>query len=162
MNPPRPQPRYPTFAEGWQPRPPLSWDPCIEARAPVLIADAEHAELERLAAAARVTRPVVAQLLAQELRRAQKIPARDLPRDVVCMNAIVEYRHDDLDQVRRVQLVYPERADIDARRLSVLTSVGAALIGLAEGTTTELSIRPGSRARLSVLSVVHPDIPHAR
>lgn len=151
--------RYPTFAEGWMPAasneaPGLS----VEAKPGLMIAEEEHGELYRLALSVRPARPMIADLLVAELERAQVVPFRNLPRSVVCMNSIVEYRHDTLDHDRRVKLVYPEDNDIDARRISVLTSIGAGLIGLSEGASIEFSVRPGSRMRISVLKVIPPDI----
>lgn len=154
--------RYPTFAEGWDPQSPAAAGKrpttCVGERPHIVIAEEEHDNLCRIAASARTARPLIAELLADELHRAMTVPYSDLPLDVVCMNSVVEYRHDDLDHVRRMKLVYPPDADIDAKRLSILTSVGAGLIGLAEGATMEFSVRPGSRARLSVLKVIPPDI----
>lgn len=153
--------RYPTFAEGWNPQSAHHADVekrPIEHRPHILIAEEEHRDLSLLASSARTARPAIAELLADELGRAVTVPFRELPPNVVCMNAVVEYRHDDLDRVRRMKLVYPQHADIDARRLSILTSVGAGLIGLAEGMTMEFSVRPGSRARLTVMKVIPPDI----
>ena len=152
--------RYPTFAEGWNPQSldRAALEKRVELRPHILIAEEEHRDLRMLASSAMTARPAIAELLTDELNRAITVPFRDLPNNVVCMNAVVEYRHDDLDRVRRMKLVYPEHADIDARRLSILTSVGAGLIGLAEGMTMEFSVRPGSRARLSVMKVIPPDI----
>ena len=157
--------RYPTFAEGWNPQPTPNLkceERSIDQRPHIFIADDEHRELVQLASSARNARPVIAELLSDELERAIIVPFRELPPNVVCMNAVVEYRHDDLDHVRRMKLVYPQDADIDARRLSILTSVGAGLIGLAEGMTMEFSVRPGSRARISVMKVIPPDIFRSR
>lgn len=153
--------RYPTFAEGWDPQPKHrpARESCLVAHRPhILIAEQEHRDLWLLASSARTARPAIAELLSAELERAITMPFRQLPTNVVCMNAVVEYRHDDLDRVRRMKLVYPEHADIDARRLSILTSVGAGLIGLTEGMTMEFSVRPGSRARISVMKVIPPDL----
>lgn len=153
--------RYPTLGEGWTP-PCASaspWAPEPEARPPVIVAEDEFRELCRLAVSVRPARPILAELLAEELARARVVPPAQVPPNVVRMNATVEYRHDILDHVRRVKLVYPADADIDARRISILTSIGAGLLGLAEGASMEFSVRPGSRTRISVLKVVPPDAP---
>lgn len=152
--------RYPTFCEGLSPSTFTELD--TSERPEVVIAKEEHADLCRLAVSARSARPMIADLLTEELERARVVPFRELPRSVVSMNAIVEYRHDNLDHVRRVKLVYPAEADIDARRLSVLTSIGVGLIGLSVGASMEFSVRPGSRTRISVLKVIPPDILSAR
>jgi regulator of nucleoside diphosphate kinase len=52
-----------------------------------------------------------------------------------------------------VTLVYPEAADVDAGKISILTPIGAALIGLSVGQTIEFQT-PGGRWRsLTVLKV---------
>ena len=149
--------RYPTFVEGWSPPPPAAPPQNLHRdRPPLLIAEEDHSELCRLSVSARSARPRIAELLAEELARARVVARRHLPADVVTMNATIEYRHEVLGHVRRVQLVYPPQADIDARRISILTSIGAGLIGLAEGASLTFSVRPGSQMRLSVLKVRPP------
>jgi regulator of nucleoside diphosphate kinase len=50
-------------------------------------------------------------------------------------------------------LVYPHEADIQLKRVSVLTPVGAALIGLSVGQTIEFQT-PGRQTRsLTILAV---------
>ncbi|HBR45490.1 MAG TPA: nucleoside diphosphate kinase regulator, partial [Afipia sp.] len=57
---------------------------------------------------------------------------------------------------RAMPLVYPEAADVDAGRISILTPIGAALIGLSVGQTIEFQT-PGGRWRsLTVLRVQQP------
>jgi len=56
-----------------------------------------------------------------------------------------------------VTLVYPEEADVEAGKISVLTPIGAALIGLSAGQTIEFRI-PGGRWRsLTLLKAIQPD-----
>jgi hypothetical protein len=52
----------------------------------------------------------------------------------------VEYRS-DAGQSRRVTLVFPAQADISANKVSILTPIGAALIGLSTGQL--IMDRPG-------------------
>jgi regulator of nucleoside diphosphate kinase len=69
------------------------------------------------------------------------------------MGSIVRFRDDTTAQTREVTLVYPDRADIAAGRVSVLTPIGAALIGLSEGQTINWQTPAGDWRPLTVLSV---------
>ena len=53
-------------------------------------------------------------------------------------------------------LVYPGEADIAAGRVSVLTPIGTALIGLAEGQSIVWQTRTGVSKRLTVLKMEEP------
>lgn len=70
--------------------------------------------------------------LHHELDRARIVAAASLPPGVVRVGSTVTYR---LNQDRRhtATLVYPEAADAARGRLSVLTPVGTALLGLSVG-----------------------------
>ena len=56
-------------------------------------------------------------------------------------------------QARRVTLVYTVEADTDLGRVSVLTPVGAALIGLAAGQSIDWTARDGRMHRLTLEGV---------
>jgi regulator of nucleoside diphosphate kinase len=62
-------------------------------------------------------------------------------------------------RTRRVTLVYPTEADIAAGRISVLTPIGTALIGLSQGQSVDWTARDGRRHRLTVVSVEPPAAP---
>jgi regulator of nucleoside diphosphate kinase len=69
------------------------------------------------------------------------------------MGSEVRYCDNKTGEVRDVVLVYPHEADISLKRISVLTPVGAALIGLSIGQSIEFNT-PGTRRRsLTVLGV---------
>jgi regulator of nucleoside diphosphate kinase len=55
-----------------------------------------------------------------------------------------------------VQLVYPAEADIEAGRISILTPIGAGLIGLREGQSILWPDREGRERRLTVVRVTQP------
>ena len=55
-----------------------------------------------------------------------------------------------------VTLVYPAEADIARRRISVMTPIGTALIGLALGDSITWETRNGDRRLLTVLQVREP------
>jgi regulator of nucleoside diphosphate kinase len=52
-----------------------------------------------------------------------------------------------------VTLVYPDEADITKGRVSVLTPIGTALIGVAAGNSIGWRTRSGEMKRLTVLQV---------
>jgi len=55
-----------------------------------------------------------------------------------------------------MRLVYPREADISNNRLSVLTPVGAALIGVRVGESITWETPTGEIRQLTVLSVKDP------
>jgi regulator of nucleoside diphosphate kinase len=59
---------------------------------------------------------------------------------------------------RSVVLVYPGQADIGVGRISILTPIGTALIGLSEGQSITWTTRDGRRRRLTV-QCVEADMP---
>lgn len=92
----------------------------------------------------------VAEQLQTELERARLVPADEIPPDVVTMNSTVAF--EDQDGTRReVDLVYPE--DATTGRVSVLSPLGAALLGLAVGDTIEWPMPDGATATLKVIGV---------
>jgi regulator of nucleoside diphosphate kinase len=60
----------------------------------------------------------------------------------------------DLGEDRQVTLVYPGEADIAEGKISILTSIGAALIGLSSGQSIDWTTRDGRVHRLRVETVV--------
>jgi regulator of nucleoside diphosphate kinase len=72
------------------------------------------------------------------------------------MNSEVEFRDDTTGKIQRVTLVYPEEADISQRKVSVLTPVGTALIGLRNGNSITWETPNGEVRQLTVLSVWEP------
>jgi regulator of nucleoside diphosphate kinase len=92
------------------------------------------------------------------MERAKVVPDTDMPADVVRMNSRVEFELDD-GKRQVVELVYPKDANIDEKRISVLTPIGAALIGLSSGQTMMMRGRDGRPHKLRVISVQAPAIP---
>ncbi len=92
--------------------------------------------------------------LERELRRAQVVPCRDIPRDVTTMNSVVQAR--EPGSARRLQLTlsWPAAADPEAGRVSVLAPMGLALLGARVGQTIQWSV-PGGQAALKIEAVVY-------
>jgi regulator of nucleoside diphosphate kinase len=119
----------------------------------IRIAEDEMHRLSALSNSCMELFPRVAQFLSREMERATVVAdARDLP-GVVRMGSKVTYREDPMGATREVALVYPHEADIALNRVSILTYVGVALIGLSAGQRIEFRT-PGSGTRcITVLAV---------
>jgi regulator of nucleoside diphosphate kinase len=121
----------------------------------ILSAD-DYKRLSALAHAARKQMPDLADELADEIGRARVLGDGEQPQHVVRMNSNVEFRDDTTGKVHSVRLVYPEQADISERKVSVLTPVGTALIGLENGHSITWETPSGELRQLTVLSVRQP------
>lgn len=92
-------------------------------------------------------------MLLEELSRAIIVSADEAPRRFVRLNSLVSFEDTHSGTVREVQLVSPVEADVDQGRISVLTPVGAALIGLTRGAEFTWSDPSGRRHAVKVLDV---------
>ena len=110
-------------------------------------------KLEALAESTFRRNPDLADRLLGELVRARIVPAAKLPSNVVAIGRAVTYRDESTDQERTVTPVFPEDADIGCGKISILTPIGVALIGLAEGASLHWDTRDGKRRILTVLRV---------
>ena len=126
------------------------------AKPRITLTAADHERLTVLANAAMSNLPEVASELADELDRAQVLPQGRHPVDVVCMGSEVEFRDDTTGRTQTVTLVYPNEANIAEGKVSVLTPIGTALIGLHAGKSINWETRLGEMKRLTVLQVREP------
>jgi regulator of nucleoside diphosphate kinase len=129
-----------------------------DAKPRIILTAADHEKLSVLANAAANTMPEVAAELAEELDRAHVLSPGRHPVDTVCMGCEVDFRDDVTGRVQTVILVYPNEADISKGRISVLTPIGTALIGLPVGKSIDWTTRNGESKRLTVLQVREPAV----
>lgn len=123
---------------------------------PAIVVDSAHSDrLAHLAEVALDRMPDVAGFLLGEIERARVVPSAKFPRDAVNIGSWVTYTDRSTEQSRTVQLVYPEEADIAAGRVSVLTPIGAALVGLSAGQRMRWLTRTGAARDLVVTAVGH-------
>ena len=121
----------------------------------IILTAGDHQRLSQLARAAAATMPDMVSVLSDELDRAE-ILEHCCPERTVCMGSAVEFRDDTTGRVQTVTLVFPGDADIAQRRISVLTPVGTALIGMRAGNSISFEARVGELRRLTVLSARQP------
>ncbi len=119
----------------------------------IVLATDDYQRLLGLVAASATSAPEVSDYLAEELDRATVVRREEVEPTVVTMNALVTFRDETTGQVRTVTLVYPREADLAAGKVSVLTPIGAALIGLAEGQSICWHTRTGDMKTLTVTEV---------
>jgi len=120
---------------------------------PITVVEEEARRLNALASSSAVLFPRVAHFLAREMERARVVADNSGLRDVVRMGSQVRYCDDKTGEIRDVVLVYPHEADITLKRVSVLTPVGAALIGLSVGQAIEFQTPGHNKRSLRVLGV---------
>ena len=123
---------------------------------PVFLADSEADILADLALAVRGRSPLAADFLLREIDRASTTSPAELPRDVVTMMSCVDFVDEGSGELHSVQLVYPRDADTDLHCISVLTPIGAALIGMRRGEAIDWADLRGARRRLRIVGVAQP------
>ena len=122
------------------------------AKPDIAISASDHARLTALAEQIIERDAVLADDLFGELERARVVADAEIPENVVRMGSQVRFE-DDKRVERTVTLVFPSDADISEGKLSILTPVGAALIGLSPGQSILWTARDGQRHRLTVREV---------
>ncbi|HWV96953.1 MAG TPA: nucleoside diphosphate kinase regulator [Xanthobacteraceae bacterium] len=126
----------------------------LQTRLPSIAISARDIErLRNIADAAAEKYPATADFLARELDRAEIRDNDQSMSGVVAMQSEVTFRDDVGGQTRTVTLVFPEEANVDAGKISILTPIGAALIGLSAGQTIEFQTPAGGWRALTVIGV---------
>jgi regulator of nucleoside diphosphate kinase len=118
----------------------------------IIVSAADYERLTDLATASLERLPEVAEELLNEMERAKIVKDGSVPDDVVRMGSTVTFRSHD-GRERTETLVYPVDEDSNAHKISVMTPVGAALIGLAEGQSISWTARDGRKHELTVVTV---------
>lgn len=95
----------------------------------------------------------IGQLLEEELGRALLVSDDELPDNVVGMNSLVRFEYLDDAKQSSITLVYPLDANIEENKISILTPIGSALIGLRVGQVIRWPFPNGKEKQLKVLSV---------
>jgi regulator of nucleoside diphosphate kinase len=118
----------------------------------LIVSNADYERLTDLANASMERLPEVARELLDELEGAEIVDDKSVPKDVVRMGSTVTFKSDD-GHTRTLKLVYPADESLDEHRISVMTPVGAALIGLGVGQSISWTARDGKHHQLTVVKV---------
>jgi len=118
----------------------------------IILTRTDHERISRLAEAHVSRNPEVCEELLSELDRARIVQDNKIGAEVVRMGSTIRFTSDRIEE-RTVTLVFPGEADIAANRISILTPIGAALIGFSAGQSIDWVARDGRGRRLHVEQV---------
>lgn len=76
---------------------------------------------------------------------AEVVPSSTIPGTVVTMNSIVKLIDITSGAIMTCTLVFPQEADVDNHRISILAPLGVALLGQSEGEVVEFTVPAGTK-----------------
>lgn len=126
------------------------------AKPPIHLSEDDYDVIAELALKMEARNPALARSILDEIDRARVVPATSLPGDAVRLGSEVAFADDLGSAARRVRLVLPRDADIEAGRVSIMTSVGAGLIGMRVGSEISWPCPDGRARTLRILEVKQP------
>ncbi len=127
----------------------------IETALPaIVLARSDSDRLDALVESYPACPDFVRDYLRRELSRADVVDDPALPGDVVRIASEVTFRDDQTGRTRTVTLVYPSAEDAARGHVSVMTPIGAALIGLKAGQSIDWTAPSGERRALTVTRVI--------
>lgn len=121
----------------------------------ITLTNLDHKRLSAIASAQSGQSAEVSRILSWELENALIIESAKISSNIVTMNSRVTVRDNATGNTRIFTLVYPEDEDISIGNLSILTPVGAALIGLSVGETLEWTTRDGRDKEMTVVEILY-------
>jgi len=93
-------------------------------------------------------------MLQQELERARVVAPEEVPPDVVTMNSKARVRDVAADEEMTYSLVFPDQANIEQGKISVVAPIGTAMLGQRVGDEFEWQV-PAGPVRLRVEEVLY-------
>lgn len=95
-------------------------------------------------------------VLLYELERAEVVREEDIASDVITMNSTVRVKDLNSNSEFTYTLVYPEEANSDENKISILAPIGTALLGYSVGDIIEWAVPAGKR-KLEVKEIISQD-----
>ena len=122
---------------------------------PIIMNAADHEELScAIVAADKLSDRARAEIIAlrSELERAEIVAPDEVPADVITMNSRAQLLDLDTNERMEFTLVFPNEADVEEGKISVLAPLGTAMLGYRVGNEFEWVV-PYGRRRLKVIAV---------
>ncbi|MDD3718480.1 MAG: nucleoside diphosphate kinase regulator [Actinomycetota bacterium] len=92
--------------------------------------------------------------LETELGQAEVVDSKDIPGDVITMNSKVRMEDAETGEEMIYSLVFPQDANIDEGKISVLAPIGTGMIGYKEGDIIEWPVPAGIR-KIKILEILY-------
>ncbi len=122
---------------------------------PIVITSQDKQRLDDLLAVMAVSDPRARRdlnALVEEVKRAEIVDPNDVPADVITMNSRAEMLDLDTREALTFTLVFPDKANVEAGKISVLAPIGAGMLGYRVGDEFEWQVPAGVR-RMKVTKV---------
>lgn len=120
---------------------------------PAYIKESDYLKLMKLIKAESYSEHLDA--LEEEIDRANIVPDKEVGKGTVCINSTVSFVDNDTNEEVQVQLVMPPNASVKDSKISVLSPIGSALIGLKKNGYIEWDLPNGKIKKLTVTSVTN-------
>jgi regulator of nucleoside diphosphate kinase len=92
--------------------------------------------------------------LVTELNRACIVPPREIPPDIVTMRSRVRIKDRTTNEESVLTLVFPNEANLDDGKISIIAPIGTALLGYRVGDVVEWSVPAGPRS-IEILEIIY-------
>jgi regulator of nucleoside diphosphate kinase len=92
--------------------------------------------------------------LQSELDRANIVPSLLVGHDVVTMNSRVKLKDIDTQETMEYEVVFPQEANLERNKLSILAPVGTALLGYRIGDKIRWEVPAGVRT-LEIVQILY-------
>lgn len=92
--------------------------------------------------------------LQQEINRAEVVQPKDIPNNVITMNSTVCIEDIDTQEEEIYTLVFPEDADLEQGKISILAPIGTAMLGYEVGDSFIWEVPAGKR-KLQVKKILY-------
>lgn len=126
----------------------------ISCRSDIVVKDSDFNKLMSLLETVDTD---IAAVLEQELTHAKVVDDSRYPKNAVCMGSMVTYIDLLSDKRNVIRLVYPDQANLDEMKVSVLSPVGCALIGMKKNCSIDWKMLNNKQAKFKVEDVEqHP------
>ena len=103
---------------------------------PITLSQTDHDRIYALLDRVKEPDDVIT-LLYDELDRANILAPDQMPDDVVMLNSLARFEHEETGKQHQLELVMPHESDGHPGKVSVLAPAGAALLGLRVGDRIE-------------------------
>jgi len=89
-----------------------------------------------------------------ELVRGKVVKSQDIRNNIITMNSKIRLRNIDTQEEMIYQLVFPDNADVNQSKISILAPIGTALLGYKAGDIIEWKV-PAGLTKLKVEDILY-------